>query len=108
MDHVAQQRRGIRYLLCDPRRGREAKPFLSLRFSFVCALLVAMAGCRFNVEPAEISLTGNAGETASETLTIQNTGDELLSYTLTPSGSGFDLSSRSGSLEIGESIEISV
>ena len=59
MNHAARQRRGDRYLHCHPRDGREAEPFPPLRLTFVCALLVAIAGCRFNVEPAKISLAGS-------------------------------------------------
>ena len=82
--------------------------FAALRFSVACVLLIAVAGCRFTVDPLEISLTGNAGAQTTETLTVTNTGDEPLSYTLTSSGAGIDLSSQSGTLSIGESAEISV
>ena len=74
----------------------------------VVAVFFALAGCRFTVDPVELSLSGNAGETASETITIQNTGDESLDYTLTSSGSGFDLSLRSGTLGVGEAVDVSV
>ena len=79
-----------------------------LRVLALVVVLSALGACRFTVDPVAISLTGNAGAQTTEALTVTNTGDEPLSYSLTASGTGIELSSRSGTLDVGASAEISV
>ena len=79
-----------------------------LRSAAVGLILVALAGCRLDISPEALDLTAEVGGTVQETLTLSNPGDDPVDYTLTPSGAGIALSSRSGQLNPGEQTDIEV
>ena len=69
------------------RHGQPACPAgLVPTLKHTAAILVAAAtlsGC-LEIEPESISLTADVGETDSETITLTNTGNEQVTFTVTP------------------------
>ena len=76
----------------------------------VAILLVAsaLAGCRFDVNPAELDVSANVGESVAETLEVTNTGDELVELTLAVSVGAATLSTDAATLQPGEAVDIEV
>ena len=71
----------------------------------LCALLGALAGCRVDVTPEAISVSADAGDDVTQTLTISNPGDEPVDFVLRPTDPAISLSLASGTLAAGAETE---
>ena len=79
-----------------------------LRHAAIFLASCALAGCRFDVNPAEFDVSANVGESVAETLEVTNTGDELVELTLAVSGGAVTLSTDAATLQAGEVLDIEV
>ena len=77
-----------------------------LRLVAAFALLIGLAGCKFDVTPGSFVLAADVGDDVSESLVIRNTGDEDLDYTL--AATGLTLSNASGTLAPGAEVAVDV
>ena len=83
-----------------PREIRERAP--------LCALLCALAGCRFEVTPDSFDLSADVGQDVSESIEVRNTGDEPVAFSLASEGARITLSKTSGVLQSGAGANIGI
>ena len=79
-----------------------------LRLVALCALLCALAGCRFEVTPVSFDLSADVGQSITESLGVRNTGDDPVELTLATSGAAVTLSTTAGVLQAGEALDIEI
>ena len=79
-----------------------------LRLVALCALLCALAGCRFEVTPDSFDLSADVGQSITESLEVRNTGDDPVELTLATSGAAVTLSTTAGVLQAGEALDIEI
>ena len=79
-----------------------------LRLVALCALLFALAGCRFDVSPAEFDVSADVGQAITESLEVRNTGDEPVEFSLSAEGARITLSETSGILRPGAAAHIGI
>ena len=69
-----------------------------LRHAAIFLTAFALAGCRFDVSPAEFDVSADVGQAITESLEVRNTGDEPVEFSLVPEGARVTLSETSGIL----------
>ena len=79
-----------------------------MRLVAVCALIVVLAGCRFDVSPDSFNRSADVGEVVLEILTVTNTGDEPVELTLAIIGATVTLSTSAATLQATEAVEIEI
>ena len=82
-------------------------PVRSLRGVAVALIAIALAGCRFDVEPSMFIRSADVGEEISESLTIRNTGEEDLLFRIGAT-EGLAFSVRAGTLAPGAEADVEI
>ena len=88
-----------------PSASRLSFPFRFLRLLAVTVAVLTLAACRVEVSPGSFSLSADAGDEVTETLTISNPGDEPVDFVLRPTDPAISLSLTSGTLAAGAETE---
>ena len=91
-----------------PKHSMAVRRWSPLRSVAVFAALCALAGCRFDVAPDSFDRSADVGDTATEILTVTNTGDEPVELTLTAHGATVALSTSTATLQATEAVEIEI
>ena len=91
-----------------PQHSMAVRRWSALRSVAAFAALCVLAGCRFDVAPDSFARSADVGDTATEILTVTNTGDEPVELTLAVHGAAVALSASAATLQVTEAIEIEI